>query len=83
MRMIDPELKQCIAAITEEVQALNASMVTPQYLDAKIEALEHRMTKSAPTDEALKRIILMLMLVLERHNLLPADQRAKYEMMLV
>lgn len=75
-------LKKRVAAISDELQVLSANMVTKRYLDAKIEALEHRITKSATTDEALKRIVLMLMLVLERHNLLQSEERAKYEMLL-
>lgn len=75
-------LKQGVAALTDEVQVLSASMVTKQYLDAKIEALEHRITKSATTNEALKRIVLMLMLILERNKLLPSEERVKYEMLL-
>jgi len=75
-------LKQRVAAIADEVQVLSANMVTKQYLDARIDAHLGLAKKAETKMEAMRQTIFALMFLLEKHNLLPSTERAKYEALL-
>lgn len=75
-------LKERVAAIADEVQTLSVSMVTKQYLDARIEAHLGIGEQTETKMEAMRQTIFALMLLLEKHQLLPSEQRARYEALL-
>lgn len=75
-------LKQRTAEIADEVQVLSVNMVTKQYLETRIETHLGLGKASATRQEAMRQAILALMLLLEKHQILPSEQRARYEALL-
>lgn len=75
-------LKERTAAIADEVRTLSANMVTKQYLESRIETHLGLGKASATRQEAMRQAILALMLLLEKHQILPSEQRARYEALL-
>lgn len=73
-------LKSRMSAVEQELIVLSASMVTKQYLDAKLEALLSQPPISKI--DGMRRAIIAMMTILERNNLLPSDQRATFEMLI-
>ncbi len=68
-------IKERLRLMENEVRALAASMVTKQYLDAKMDALLMVQQK----DSLFKKTLL---LALEQAKVLPPETRAKLELMI-
>lgn len=75
------DLKQRMSRVEQEVITLGAQMVTKQYLDAKIDAL----LSQPPINkvDGVRKAVLAVLLHLERAKLLPSEERATLEMLLM
>ncbi|MBI4433576.1 hypothetical protein HY632_02300 [Candidatus Uhrbacteria bacterium] len=75
------DLKHRMSRVEQEIITLGAQMVTKQYLDTKIDAL----LSQPPINkiDGVRRAVLAVLLHLERAKLLPSEERATLEMLLM